>query len=129
MCTTWVSAQEMHTLVLSAQGASTYPTRLAYEVLNEKGTSLTAGYVDLLSDKDKKEVRLALPEKFALQVYEDANRNGTMDLGFFRQPLEKYAFSNQAWAILAKPDLEEMLVPRQGDRTEVTLVLKKVTDL
>lgn len=119
----------MHTLVLSAQGASTYPTRLAYEVLNEKGTSLTAGYVDLLSDKDKKEVRLALPEKFALQVYEDANRNGTMDLGFFRQPLEKYAFSNQAWAILAKPDLEEMLVPRQGDRTEVTLVLKKVTDL
>jgi uncharacterized protein (DUF2141 family) len=61
-------------------------------------------------------------------VYEDANRNSQMDRGWFTQPLEKYAFSNNAWVTLSKPDLADMLVPRTGTKTRMVLTFKSVTD-
>ena len=59
---------------------------------------------------------------------EDANGNSKMDRGWFTQPLEKYAFSNDAWETLAKPDLQSMLIPKTGDKTRINLTLKSVTD-
>ena len=114
--------------MISASNASTYPARLAYEVIDDRGKSLKVGYVELKSSQQKVSITLELTPVFGVQVYEDANRNSKMDRGIFTQPKERYAFSNGAWTTLGKPDIKEMLVKKTGTSTHVHFQLKSVTD-
>jgi len=109
-------------------GASKYPTRVAYEVQNDQGEILRQGFFQVANAKTIYSVALGVSEKFAVQIYEDANENSKMDRGWFTQPLEKYAFSNDAWEVLAKPQLKDMLVPKTGEKTRIDFTLKSVTD-
>ena len=110
------------------QGASKYPARIAYEVLNFDEVSITAGYIDVQDEHTVYEIAVDVGERFAVQIYEDANGNSKLDRGLFTQPLEKYAFSNDAWQALSKPDVHEMLVERTGVKTFLTFTLKSVSD-
>ena len=123
-----LQAQEKYSLLISASNASIYPTRLAYEVIDDRGNSLKVGYVELKSSQQKVSITLELTPVFGVQVYEDANRNSKMDRGIFTQPKERYAFSNGAWTTLGKPDIKEMLVKKTGTSTHVHFQLKSVTD-
>jgi uncharacterized protein (DUF2141 family) len=123
-----LQAQEKCSLLISASNASTYPARLAYEVIDDRGKSLKVGYVELKSSQQKVSITLELTPVFGVQVYEDANRNSKMDRGIFTQPKERYAFSNGAWKTLGKPDVKEMLVKKMGTSTHVHFQLKSVTD-
>jgi uncharacterized protein (DUF2141 family) len=113
---------------MSFAGASKYPTRIAYEIQNDQGEILKQGFFKVVDAKSIYRVALEVSEKFAVQIYEDANGNSKMDRGWFTQPLEKYAFSNDAWETLAKPDLQSMLVHKTGEKTRMNLTLKSVTD-
>lgn len=121
-------AQGKYILALSVQDASEYPARIGFEVLDAKGERVGRAFREVSGPTDVIEMKLDLPEKFWVQAYEDANQNGKMDKGFFTQPLELYGFSNKAWAKLAKPDVEEMLVPRTGATTKVHIKLRSVKD-
>lgn len=123
-----LQAQEKCSLLISASNASIYPTRLAYEVIDDRGKSLKVGYVELKSSQQKVSITLELTPVFGVQVYEDANRNSKMDRGIFTQPKERYAFSNDAWTTLGKPNIKEMLVKKTGTSTHVHFQLKSVTD-
>lgn len=123
-----LQAQEKCSLLISASNASIYPTRLAYEVIDDRGNSLKVGYIELKSSQQKVSITLELTPVFGVQVYEDANRNSKMDRGIFTQPKERYAFSNAAWTTLGKPKIEEMLVKKTGTSTHVHFQLKSVTD-
>lgn len=119
---------QSHVIEMSFAGASKYPTRIAYEVQNDQGEILKQGFFKVVDAKSTYRVALEVSEKFAVQIYEDANGNSKMDRGWFTQPLEKYAFSNDAWETLAKPDLQNMLVHKTGEKTRINLTLKSVTD-
>lgn len=119
---------QSHIIEMSFSDASQYPTRVAYEVQNDKGTILQQGFIEVANASTFYQVPLDVTKKFAVLVYEDANRNSQMDRGWFTQPLEKYAFSNNAWVTLSKPDLADMLVPRTGAKTKMVLTFKSVTD-
>lgn len=119
---------QTHVIEMSFAGASKYPTRIAYEVQNDQGEILKQGFFNVADAKTAYRVALDVSEKFAVQIYEDANENSKMDRGWFTQPLEKYAFSNDAWETLSKPDLQSMLVPKTGEKTRIDLTLKSVTD-
>ena len=123
----FLSAQS-HVIAMKFTGASTYPTRVAYEVQNDRGEVLKQDFIDVKSPQSIYEVALSVSSRFAVLIYEDANANSQMDRGWFTQPLEKYAFSNDAWTTLSKPDLEEMLVPKTGNKTSIHFTLKSVTD-
>lgn len=113
-------------LLLSAEGASAYPCQLAYELQHEDGRVIQQGFVELTSAKDQAVVAVKLPTRFAVLVYEDRNRNEKLDRGFLTQPLELYGFSNDAWSPLSKPSVDDMLVPSEGEKTAVHLVLRSV---
>lgn len=119
---------QSHTIDLSIIDASQYPTRIAYEVQNDKGAVLKQGFIEVANASSHHEIAVDVSERFAVLVYEDANRNSKMDRGWFTQPLERYAFSNDAWVTLSKPDLQDMLVRKTGAKTSVRLTLKSVTD-
>ena len=85
-----------HIIEMSFSDASQYPTRVAYEVQNDKGKILQQGFIEVANASTFYQVPLDVTKKFAVLVYEDANRNSQMDRGWFTQPLEKYAFSNNA---------------------------------
>ena len=121
-----IKAQGFYVVVT---GAEKYPASVVYEVLDGTGKSLKAGYLVIDSPSDIDTVRMALTSSFAVQFYEDANGNQTLDRGFFTQPTERYGFSNGAWRPLGKPDLEDMLVKRSKVWTGVQVHLKSVTDL
>lgn len=113
-------------LLLSAEGASAYPCQLAYELQHEDGRVIQQGFVELTSAKDQAIVAVKLPTRFAVLVYEDRNRNEKLDRGFLTQPLELYGFSKDAWSPLSKPSVDDMLVPSEGEKTSVHLVLRSV---
>lgn len=119
---------QSHVIEMTFEGASKYPTRVAYEVQNDQGAVLKQGFFKVESAQKSYSLPLEVSEKFAVLIYEDANENSKMDRGWFTQPLEKYAFSNDAWETLAKPQLESMLVPKTGEKTKVPLRLRSVTD-
>lgn len=119
---------QTHVIAMKFSGASTYPTRVAYEVQNDKGEVLRQDFLEVKSPQSIYEVALSVSNRFAVLIYEDANANSEMDRGWFTQPLEKYAFSNEAWTTLSKPDLQEMLVPKTGNKTSIHFILKSVTD-
>lgn len=128
-CASNALSAQSHELTVSFEGATEYPTRIAYEILDEHGTTIQAGF---LAVKDAKSTYVITAEiaqdPFAVQVYEDENSNSKLDRGFFNQPLEKYAFSNEAWAVLSKPEIKEMLVQPKGQSTRMRFKLKSVTD-
>jgi uncharacterized protein (DUF2141 family) len=47
------------------------------------------------------------PGTYTLAVYLDANKNAKLDKGGLGQPLEPYAFSNNARALFSAPDVED----------------------
>tara|TARA_Y100000385_G_scaffold178550_1_gene184546 strand:+ start:882 stop:1307 length:426 start_codon:yes stop_codon:yes gene_type:complete len=123
-----LAAQEKPGLYFTCAEAEQYPTRIAYEILDAKEQRLAVGFVDMQSPVDTLYVDVKLPERFMVQVYEDANRNDKLDRGLLTQPLERYDFSNEAWVFLGKPDLEDALVHRQGVAHYLHFQLKDVLD-
>jgi hypothetical protein len=121
-------AQEQAGLYFTCASAAQYPTRIAYEVLDPNEERLAVGFEDIRSSRDTVYVSLQLPERFMVQVYEDANRNDKLDRGLFTQPLERYDFSNKAWVFLGKPDAADALVKRQGPVHYMHFELKDVLD-
>ncbi len=119
---------QSHEIAMKFHGASNYPARIAYEVLNFDEESITVGYIDVQDEHTVYEIAVDVGERFAVQIYEDANGNSKLDRGLFTQPLEKYAFSNDAWQALSKPEVDEMLVQRTGVKTFLTFTLKSVSD-
>ena len=114
ICTVSFTAKAQQ-LSLSASGASSYPCSLAYEILDRDGVSIQTGFVEVNSSSDQVNIDVQLSDRFAVQVYEDENRNQKLDRGFFTQPLEVYGFSNDAWTAFSKPSIEEMLVSSKGN--------------
>ena len=104
-----LAAQEKPGLYFTCAEAEQYPTRIAYEIRDANDKRLAVGFEDLRSPNDTLHVDVQLPERFMVQVYEDANRNDKLDRGLFTQPIERYDFSNEAWVFLGKPDLEDAL--------------------
>jgi uncharacterized protein (DUF2141 family) len=121
-------AQDKAGLYFTCASAEYYPTRIAYEVLDPNEERLAVGFEDIKSSSDTVYVALQLPERFMVQVYEDANRNDKLDRGLFTQPLERYDFSNKAWVFLGKPDVADALVKRQGPSHYLHFELKDVLD-
>lgn len=125
-----LSAQQQEEgIAFVVKGAERYPAKIAYEVVDAKGERLTVGFFIAPTADQRVMVTMKLPQTFAVQVYEDENNNNELDLGFFGQPLEKYAFSNDAWRTLGRPKLEQQLVKKSTGYTPVNLVLRSVTDL
>ena len=54
------------------------------------------------------------PGTYTLAVYLDQNRNNKLDKGMVGQPLEPYAFSNNARAPFSAPNLEEQRFAHPG---------------
>ena len=127
-CASTLAAQEKPGLYFSCSAAEQYPTRIAYEILDANEKRLAVGFEDVQSPVDTLYVDVQLPERFMVQVYEDANRNDKLDRGLFTQPLERYDFSNDAWVFLGRPDLEDALVQRQGPVHYLHFQLKDVLD-
>ena len=123
-----LAAQEKPGLYFTCAEAEQYPTRIAYEILDAKEKRLAVGFLDVQSPVDTLYVEVKLPERFMVQVYEDANRNDKLDRGLFTQPLERYDFRNEAWVFLGNPDLEDALVKRQGSAHYLHFQLKDVLD-
>ncbi|MDG1535126.1 MAG: DUF2141 domain-containing protein [Schleiferiaceae bacterium] len=127
-CASTLVAQEKPGLYFTCAAADQYPARIAYEILDANEQRLAVGFAEIQSAADTAYVEVQLPERFMVQVYEDANRNDKLDRGLFTQPLERYDFSNEAWVFLGKPDLEDALVQRQGPAHYLHFQLKDVLD-
>lgn len=117
-----------HNIAMKIQGASKYPARIAYEVLNFDAVSIAVGFIDVQDEYTFYEIAVDVSELFAVQIYEDANGNSKLDRGLFTQPLEKYAFSNNVWQAFSKPEVGEMFVQKTGLKTLLTFTLKSVTN-
>jgi len=127
-CASTLVAQEKPGLYFTCAAADQYPARIAYEILDANEQRLAVGFAEIQSAADTAYVEVQLPERFMVQVYEDANRNDKLDRGLFTQPIERYDFSNEAWVFLGKPDLEDALVQRQGPAHYLHFQLKDVLD-
>ena len=127
-CASTLVAQEKPGLYFTCAAADQYPARIAYEILDANEQRLAVGFAEIQSAADTAYVEVQLPERFMVQVYEDANRNDKLDRGLFTQPLERYDFSNKAWVFLGKPDLADALVQRQGAVQYLHFELKDVLD-
>ena len=127
-CASTLVAQEKPGLYFTCAAADQYPARIAYEILDANEQRLAVGFAEIQSAADTAYVEVKLPERFMVQVYEDANRNDKLDRGLFTQPLERYDFSNEAWVFLGKPDLEDALIQRQGPAHYLHFQLKDVLD-
>ena len=127
-CASTLVAQEKPGLYFTCAAADQYPARVAYEILDANEQRLAVGFAEIQSAADTAYVEVQLPERFMVQVYEDANRNDKLDRGLFTQPLERYDFSNEAWVFLGKPDLEDALIQRQGPAHYLHFQLKDVLD-
>lgn len=127
-CASTLVAQEKPGLYFTCAAADQYPARIAYEILDANEQRLAVGFAEIQSAADTAYVEVQLPERFMVQVYEDANRNDKLDRGLFTQPLERYDFSNEAWVFLGRPDLEDALVQRQGPVHYLHFQLKDVLD-
>ena len=127
-CASTLVAQEKPGLYFTCAAADQYPARIAYEILDANEQRLAVGFAEIQSAADTAYVEVQLPERFMVQVYEDANRNDKLDRVLFTQPLERYDFSNEAWVFLGKPDLEDALIQRQGPAHYLHFQLKDVLD-
>jgi len=127
-CASTLVAQEKPGLYFTCAAADQYPARIAYEILDANEQRLAVGFAEIQSAADTAYVEVQLPERFMVQVYEDANRNDKLDRGLFTQPLERYDFSNKAWVFLGKPDLADAFVQRQGAAHYLHFELKDVLD-
>ena len=95
---------------LWVSGADTYPTTLAYDIIDPSGTRIIADFVPLKDANTPVIIPVELKDKFGVVIYEDTNENEELDMGIFGQPTERYGFSNGAWKFLGRPEHEEMLV-------------------
>ena len=122
-----LSAQERG-IKLWVSGAETYPTTLAYDIIDLSGTRIIADFAPLKDVNTPVIIPVELKDKFGVVIYEDANENGELDMGIFGQPTERYGFSNGAWKFLGRPEHEVTLVAPEGNWTELRMTLKRVMD-
>ena len=113
---------------LWVSGADSYPTTLAYDIIDPSGTRITADFVPLKDANTPVIIPVDLKDKFGVVIYEDTNENGELDMGIFGQPTERYGFSNGAWKFLGRPEHSETLVAPKGNWTELRMTLKSVMD-
>ena len=115
-------------LKLYVSGANSYPTTLAYDILDENGTRIKAGFSTLKDARTPVTIPVSLTRRFGVVIYEDANENSNLDMGIFGQPTELYAFSNDAWVFLGRPEHYETLVYSKEGWTVLRMTLKSVMD-
>ena len=126
-CNISLCAQERG-IKLWVSGADSYPTTLAYDIIDPSGTRITADFVPLMDANTPVIIPVDLKDKFGVVIYEDTNENGKLDMGIFGQPTERYGFSNEAWKFLGRPEHEETLVDPKKNWTELRMTLKGVMD-
>jgi len=74
---------------------------------NENDVSKLVVNIDNKSSK----ITIYLPKgKYGVVAFHDLNNNEKLDTNFIGIPTEPYGFSNDARAMLSKPDFEETLV-------------------
>lgn len=74
--------------------------------------------------KSSSKITVYLPSgKYGVVAFHDLNGNEELDTNFIGIPTEPYGFSNNARAMLSKPDFEETLVNLNGDLA-ITFQLK-----
>ncbi len=83
---------QSHEIAMKFHGASNYPARIAYEVLNFDEESITAGYIDVQDEHTVYEIAVDVGERFAVQIYEDANGNSKLDRGSVHATFRKIRF-------------------------------------
>lgn len=127
LCSISLCAQERG-IKLWVSGADTYPTTLAYDIMDASGNRITADFVPLKDAKTPVIIPVDLEGKFGMVIYEDSNENEELDMGVFGQPTERYGFSNGAWKFLGRPEHAETLVAPKGNWTELRMTLKSVMD-
>jgi uncharacterized protein (DUF2141 family) len=85
-------------------------------VRNSAGKPLKELVVPVTSPKKNQVLNLGIWKEgsYTLALYLDENKNNRLDKGLFGQPLEPYAFSNNARASFSEPSLEDQRFDHPG---------------
>lgn len=83
---------------------------------DEQGKVLQEWVVPVALEQGRQNIRLGdrAPGVYTLAIYLDANKNNRMDKGVLGQPLEPYAFSNNARALFSAPRVEDQRFKHPG---------------
>ncbi len=92
-------------------------------VRNSAGKPLKELVIQVRSSKKDQVLNLGLWKEgsYTLALYLDQNKNNRLDKGLFGQPLEPYAFSNNARASFSEPAVEDQRFEHPG-KTQVVRV-------
>ena len=85
-------------------------------VRNSAGKPLKELVIPVSSSKTDQLLNLGVWKEgtYTLALYLDENKNNRLDKGLFGQPLEPYAFSNNARASFSEPALEDQRFEHPG---------------
>jgi uncharacterized protein (DUF2141 family) len=85
-------------------------------VRNSAGKTLKELVIKVGSSKEDQVLNLGTWKKgtYTIALYLDENKNNQLDKGLFGQPLEPYAFSNNARASFTEPAMEDQRFEHPG---------------
>jgi uncharacterized protein (DUF2141 family) len=85
-------------------------------VRNSAGKTLMELVIPIASSKKDQVLNLGIWKEgsYTLALYLDKNKNNRLDKGLFGQPLEPYAFSNNARASFSEPSVEDQRFEHPG---------------
>ena len=85
-------------------------------VRNRAGKPLKELVIPVASSKKEQVLNLGIWKEgsYTLALYLDKNKNNRLDKGLFGQPLEPYAFSNNARASFSEPAVEDQRFEHPG---------------
>ncbi len=85
-------------------------------VRNSAGKTLKELVIPVASSKKDQVLNLGIWKEgtYTIALYLDQNKNNRLDKGLFGQPLEPYAFSNNARALFSEPSAEEQRFEHPG---------------
>jgi uncharacterized protein (DUF2141 family) len=85
-------------------------------VRNSSGKPLKELVIPVASSKKEQVLNLGIWKEgsYTLALYLDKNKNNRLDKGLFGQPLEPYAFSNNARASFSEPSVEDQRFEHPG---------------
>ncbi len=108
---------------VTVQVSDTRPgTELYVRVLNTEGGQLLAQQKAVETATTVVDMGALPPGRYAVELFQDANGNGELDLGRFGIPKEGTGCSNNATGFMSAPALKDMLFDLKGPATiEVTM--------
>lgn len=85
-------------------------------VRNSAGTPFKELVIPVISSKKDQVLNLGIWKEgsYTLALYLDQNKNNRLDKGLLGQPLEPYAFSNNARATFSEPSLADQRFEHPG---------------